>query len=221
MAESWATLTSYRLHDLLMFSAETYYRLFELVNRRWWPAPLVGGLLAVVMLAATYWRRAAPVSAALLALCFAAVALLYFRDGFAAIHWLGPGWLWAFMLQAGACAVAATLLQQRFATQGARRVWGLALMLAAAAWPLWSLALRRTAWQAEVVGLAPDPTVLLALGWLLCVQLPRRVAAALLVLPLAWCLFSGATLWAMQQPQALVLPLAGLVVAGVVLRTRR
>ena len=50
MAESWATLLSYRLHDLLMFSADTYFRLFEIVNRRTWPAPLVGELIAIVVL---------------------------------------------------------------------------------------------------------------------------------------------------------------------------
>jgi Family of unknown function (DUF6064) len=227
MAESWATLTSYRLHDLLMFSVDTYYRLFELVNRRWWPAPLVGGLLAAALLATAYRRRAARLCGGLLALALVAVALLYFHEGFAAIHWLGPWWLGAFLLQAAICLITVARVQQGFEADGARRVMGLLLMTAATAWPLWALAVRPTAWQAEVVGLAPDPTVLLALGWLLCIQLPRPVAAALLVLPLVWCLFSGATLWAMQQPHALALPiaglagLAGLTATGVVWRAQR
>jgi hypothetical protein len=221
MADSWATLTSYRLHDLLMFSAETYYRLFELVNRRWWPAPVGGGLLAVGLLLAAYVRRFARVSAGLLALAWAGVALLYFREGFAAIHWLGLWWLWAFLLQAVAGLFLTAKTRLSFDAQGATRVLGLAMMLAAAAWPLLALSLQRTAWRAEVLGLAPDATVLLTLGWLLCVQLPRRAAAVLLPVPMAWCLFSGATLWAMLQPHAMVLPLAGLLVGMVVLRVRR
>jgi hypothetical protein len=221
IADSWATLSSYRLHDLLMFSADTYYRLFELVNRRAWPAPLIGGVLAVALLAAAITRRAARLGSALLALAFAAVALLYVRDGFAAIHWLGPWWLLGFLLQAAVGLVVVVALPHGFKAEGAPRALGLAVMTAGVAWPLGSLALRPSAWQAEVAGLAPDATALLALGWWLCLQPPRRVAALLLPLPLAWCLFSGATLWAMQQPHALALPLAGLLTSLVLWRARR
>jgi hypothetical protein len=221
MAESWATLTSYRLHDLLMFSAETYYRLFELVNRRWWPAPLGGGLLAVGLWMVASARRAARVTAGLLALAWAGVALLYFRDGFAAIHWLGPWWLWAFLLQAVAGLLVTAKTRLGFDAQGATRALGLALMLAAVAWPLLALSLQRTAWRAEVLGLAPDATVLLSLGWLLCVAPPRYVAAALLPVPVAWCLFSGTTLWAMQQPHAWFLPLAAVLASSALLRRQR
>lgn len=213
MAETWATLTSYRVQDLLMFSAETYFRLFEGVNRRWWPVAIVGALLPLAVLVATLRRQAPRAAVALLAPAWASVALLYLADGFASIHWLGPWWAAAFLLQALLWLAWLVAARPTYAAHGPMRVAGLLLLGAAAAWPALSLALQRPLRQAEVVGLAPDATVLLALGLLLTLQPARPWALLLLMLPLAWCLFSGATLWALAQPHALVLPLAALTAA--------
>jgi hypothetical protein len=212
MAESWATLASYRLHDLLMFSADTYFRLFELVNRQWWPVALAGALLPLAVLVATLRSQVPRAAVALLAPAWVSVALLYLADGLAGIHWLGPWWAGAFLLQAAAWLAWLAAVRPACAARGPRRVAGLLLVGAATAWPALSWALQRPLWQAEVVGLAPDPTVLLSLGLLLTLQ-PTRRGALLLGLPLAWCLFSGATLWALAQPHALVLPLAGAAAA--------
>jgi hypothetical protein len=220
MAEDWATLTSYRLHDLLMFSADTYFRLFEVVNRQWWPAPLAGAVLACGAWVAAWRRRAAPVTLALLSCAWGTVALLYFRDGFAAIHWLGAWWAGAFLAQSLLWLVWAAKARPMFAEDGPVRTAGMLMMMAAAAWPLLAPALGQPLWQAQVVGLAPDATLLLSLGLLLTLQPARPWAAALLALPLAWCAFSGATAWAMAQAWALVLPLAG-VAAALALMTRR
>ena len=229
MAESWATLLSYRLHDLLMFSADTYFRYFEIVNRRTWPALLVGTWIALMVLVMAA-RPTASVAAARWTLrvmtvvpagASATVAWFYFRGGFADIHWLGTAWSLAFLAHALvwlACFSRWALLASLAA--GRQRAWRWALLLAAAAWPALAPLSQRPLWQAEVLGLAPDATVLLSLGVLMCVHLPRQCAAALLLVPLAWCVFSGATLWAMQQPQALVLPLAGTVALMSVLRRR-
>lgn len=220
MAESWATLASYRLHDLLMFSADTYFRLFELVNRQWWPVALAGAVLPLVVLAAALRRQAPRAAVALLAPAWSSVALLYLADGFAGIHWLGRWWAGAFLLQAVLWLAWLVVARPACAAHGTMRVAGLLWMGVATAWPALSLALQRPLWQAEVVGLAPDPTVLLSLGLLLTLQ-PARLGALLLVLPLAWCLFSGATLWALAQPHALVLPLAGVAAALTCLVLRR
>ena len=66
-----------------------------------------------------------------------------------------------------------------------------------AAWPALTLVCQRPIAQAEVAGLAPDPTVLLTQGLLLVLRLPRRWSSVLLLAPLVWCCFSGATLWAL------------------------
>jgi hypothetical protein len=58
--------------------------------------------------------------------------------------------------------------------------------------------------QADVFGIAPDPTAIATLGILI---LNERIAWWLLPIPLAWCVISAATLWTMGSPDALV-PLA-------------
>ena len=59
----------------------------------------------------------------------------------------------------------------------------------------------------ELFGLAPDPTVLATLGVLVAAD---RVRWELLVIPVLWCAVTGATLWTMGAPEALLMPLAGL-----------
>ena len=49
--------------------------------------------------------------------------------------------------------------------------------------------------QAEIFGLAPDPTVIATLGVLVAAARPNW---HLLVLPLLWCAISGLTLWTME-----------------------
>ena len=61
----------------------------------------------------------------------------------------------------------------------------------------------------EVFGIAPDPTVVATLGVLLVAR--GRNAWLLLPIPLLWCAISGATLWAMDEPDAFVLPAVALV----------
>jgi hypothetical protein len=221
MGESWATLASYRLHDLLMFSAETYFRLFEVINRQWWPAPVVGAMVAWVVFAAALGRQVPRHASVLLALAWVAVALLYFREGFAGIHWLGNWWMAGFSLQALAWLAWAVAVRPTYACGGMQRRLGLGLLGAAAAWPFVAIALERPIWQLEIVGFAPDPTVLMSLGLLSTLQPSRRWALGLSIVPLGWCVFSGATLWTMAQPHALVLPLAGAATACALAGLRR
>ena len=50
--------------------------------------------------------------------------------------------------------------------------------------------------QAEVFGLAPDPTVIATLGVIVAATRPNW---PLLVLPLLWCAISSLTLWTMES----------------------
>ena len=54
--------------------------------------------------------------------------------------------------------------------------------------------------QAEIFGVTPDPTVLATLGILLTVN--KRPPWGLMIIPLIWCILSGATLWTMGSPGA-------------------
>jgi hypothetical protein len=92
-------------------------------------------------------------------------------------------------------------------------VLGIALfILALALYPMLAPLLGRGWRQAEIFGIAPDPTVLATLGLLLLAEGPPRWG--LLAAPLLWCLVSGATLWAMGSPEAWVLLPAALLALG-------
>jgi hypothetical protein len=58
--------------------------------------------------------------------------------------------------------------------------------------------------QAELFAMTPDATALATLGLLLLTK--DRVAVWLVVIPVAWCIVTGATLWALAAPEALILP---------------
>jgi hypothetical protein len=96
-----------------------------------------------------------------------------------------------------------------------RRAVGLALLVAALlALPLVGSMLGRPWTQAEIFGIAPDPTVVATLGTLLLMRsdgdrTPSRwswVRRLAWPIPLGWCLVSGATLWTMQAADAPLLP---------------
>ncbi|MBL8331425.1 MAG: hypothetical protein JNJ71_21495, partial [Rubrivivax sp.] len=81
--------------------------------------------------------------------------------------------------------------------------------------------------QAELFGLAPDPTVLFSLAVLLLRPLPacaspgaRRLARALWVLPVAWCVCSSATLALLGSWQA-ALPVGAAALCWWACRPRR
>jgi hypothetical protein len=76
------------------------------------------------------------------------------------------------------------------------------------AWPLVGRLLGRPWLQAEIFGIAPDPTVVATLGALIAAD---RTRWELLVVPMLWCAISGATLWAMQSPDAWLAPAAALL----------
>jgi hypothetical protein len=92
---------------------------------------------------------------------------------------------------------------------------GLALLIyALAIHPLIAPLAGRPLAQAEIFGLAPDPTAIATLGVLLAATRP---CWHLLILPLAWCAISWLTLWTMESPEAPVLAL--LALAAVTLAT--
>jgi hypothetical protein len=212
MSEWW----TYGLRDLLLFSPRTYYRLFELYNLEWWPLHIVALALGVSLW--VLWRqggeRAGRALAAILALCWLWVAWAFHWQRYASIN-LAAGYfalafavqalllllLWLGVVQGRLTPAPATRLQQRF---------GLGLFLfALLIIPLVGLLLERNWTQAEAFGMAPDPTALATLGVLLFAGV--RPVWGLFPIPVAWCLISGATLWAMEAPDFAVVPLAALL----------
>jgi len=208
MSEWW----TYRPADLLMFSPETYYRLFELYNGDVWPAQILalGAGIAILVLMARGPRWRGRAVAALLAAAWLAVAWAYFLERYASINLAAPYLAWGFAAQAVLIIMSGVLLG-RLAFNDPRSLAakaGIALFLfALLVQPLIGPLIGREWSGVELFGLAPDPTVLATLGVLVAAD---RVRWELFVLPVLWCAVTGATLWTMGSPEALLMPSAGL-----------
>lgn len=203
MSEWW----TYSLSDFLMFSARTYFRQFELVNRALWPLPLLG-LAAGAALAVSMLRAAGRSAFALLACAWLAVAWAYHAGPYADINTGAPYFAAGFCLQAVLLAWMAAKRGAGLPTSGKTRGVGLFIVaVALAAYPLLAPLGGRSWWQAEVFGLAPDPTVAASFAALLLWRAPWP----LWVLPLLWSAASGATLAELGAPQAWLLPAVALV----------
>ncbi len=209
MSEWWA----YQPSDLLMFSPEAYYRLFELYNAGLWPAQIltlaVGVAIATLMVRGPRWRGR--FIASLLALVWFFVAWGYFIDRYATINLAAPYFALGFIAQALLFAVVG-LLRGLIAFDGVETpteragvaLFFFALILQPVIGPLvgreWS--------GVALFGLAPDPTAVGTLGVLLAAN---RIRWELFVIPVLWCAITGANLWIMKSPEAFLMPLVGLL----------
>jgi hypothetical protein len=220
MTEWW----TYRLDSFLLFSARTYQRLIETYNVELWPLhalALAAGLGLLAWLGRKHSPQRDRAVFVLLALAWWWVAWGFLHQRFAAINW------------------SADYVALLFALQGAALLWvGLArlgrvhrrelsptdpvaitlIVLGVVVYPLVGAALGRPWAQAELFGLMPDPTVIATLGFLLLAEPPPR---ALAVVPLLWCVYSGAMLWGLRAGQAWVLPTVALLAVVCLLWRRK
>lgn len=218
MSEWW----TYTLQDFLLFSPRTYYRLFELYNLAIWPAQLIAlmiGLVILVLLARPSPKTGALISA-ILALAWIVVAWAYFFQRYASINWTAAYFASAFVVEAALFAwIGVVRNGLNFSIPGIAGKIGLCLYLfALLIQPLMGPLLGRPVTQVEIFGLMPDPTVTATLGLLLTAS--SRSMISLLIIPLAWCVVSAATLWTMGSPEAWVM-MAAPVIAVVALSYRK
>lgn len=229
MTEWW----TYRPSDFLLFSPRTYYRLFELYNAEVWPGHLLALGLGLALWLALWQRRAwAPRAACvLLAAAWLWVAWAFHWQRMASINWAASWFAAAFAIQGLLLCVAATTAGGRSAAAPCpSRHAGLALLLfALLVQPALGTLLDRSWQQAELFGLAPDPTALATLGVLLLrpraathadAALKPTAAWWLWPIPLLWCGVTGMTLAAMQSADAMVMPGAALVAVAALWRAR-
>jgi len=220
--EDWLT---YRLSDLLLFSPRTYYRLFELHNRTWWPAHLamLGAALCILVLARRRTPWSVSASTVLLSGCWLFVGWAFHVDRYATINWAARYFGIAFVLQA-ALMLWYSIWQRRRVQRPPshpsldKAALGLTLF-ALFLHPVIGLVVGREWTQIETFGITPDPTAIATLGILPLLSLP--VPRRLLLIPVLWCAISGATLWAMGSLDAPMVPLLGLTGVVTALRHRR
>jgi Family of unknown function (DUF6064) len=210
MPEWW----SYSLSDFMLFSPRTYYRLIERYNQAVWPgqvATLGLGLGCLVLLQRKLAWQGKFISGILAALwAWCAWAFLWKR--YTTINWAAAYVLPLFALEI-VLLVWIGVVRNRLTfrvRRGFTSIAGMAMvMFSVMAYPLMAPLLGRSWLQAEVFGIAPDPTVIGTAGLLLLTEPPRWI---LLVVPLAWCLITGLTLWALHSREAVVPAAAILIV---------
>jgi hypothetical protein len=199
MSEWW----TYSLSDFLMFSSRSYFRLIESYNAAIWPAHLLALVAGVIVIGAIarprlHLQRSA---ALVLAAAWGWVAWAYHVERYAEINTAAPYFAAAFAAQA---LLLCWLAYRPGNAVPAPQPLALGLSgLAILAYPLLALARDGGQWrQAEVFGIVPDPTVVATLG----VLLAWRAPAIFLLIPVLWCLVSGATLMELKIGHAWLLP---------------
>jgi uncharacterized protein DUF6064 len=204
MSEWW----TYTLQDFLMFSARTYFRMFELYNAEIWPiqiAALLLGLTVLILL-----RRPTPaggrIVSAAMAACWLWIAVAFHIHRYAGIFWVAVYFGAAFALEA-ALWIVEGVIGGRVTLAGdsviARRAGVAIFIFALILQPLLGPALGRAWSQTQVFGVTPDPTAVATLGILLLSR--GRLRWELWVVPILWCAVSGATLRAMRAAEAWIL----------------
>lgn len=208
MSEWW----TYSLTSFLLFSPRTYYRLFEFTNADAWPLQLfklaIGLAICARTIFATSWSDR--VIATMLSVVWLIVAALYLLQRYDTINYAARYFAIGFAAQAILLVWSGVVRDHLSAAAGtiATKI-GIALIVYAVAIHPFIAPLSGRPWtQAEIFGLAPDPTVIATLGVLAAAARPNW---PLLVLPLLWCVISGLTLWTMESPEAPVIATAGLL----------
>jgi hypothetical protein len=217
MPEWW----SYSLADFLMFAPRTWYRLLERYNESVWPMPVLtlGLGLAIMSGSGIPGRpgrsilREGRLVPAVLAALWAWVGWAFLWRRYAVINWAASYAAGLFALEALLLAWVG-VVRGRWSVGGDRTLRGaLGGALFAASlllYPVLAPFAGRPWRQAEVFGIAPDPTAMATIGLLLLRDGSPRWP--LLAVPIAWCAFSGLTLLAMGSGQALAPALAVAVV---------
>ncbi|MGH6637576.1 MAG: DUF6064 family protein [Polaromonas sp.] len=202
MSEWW----TYRLSDFLMFSPGTYWRLVEHYHREVWPAQLAAFAagLASLWLAGTRRAGAGRVLAALLAAAWLWVGWAFHWQRYATINWAAQYFAVAFAVQAVLLVGLGLLHRDAHAPAAGVALQGLGWLLAVTGvvfYPLAGLLAGRPWIQAEVFGIAPEPTALASLGLLLASGYPPSHArrCLLAIIPTLALLEGAATLWLMAD----------------------
>jgi hypothetical protein len=201
MSEWW----KYRPEDFLLFSPRAYWRMFELQNEALGALAIlllgIGGI--VIFLAARRTTASMRSTAIILAVLWAFVGYTFLWNRYAGINWAIAYVAPAFGLQAALLLLLGVrsdlMLQPHRVPAG---IGYFLLAVATAGMPLLAPLQGRERSTGEVFGVAPDPTVIATLGFLLLLR--GRLVWLLAPIPVLWCLFSGITLRTMGEAQAWV-----------------
>jgi len=219
--------SSYTLSDLLLFSPRVYERMFVLLNQDLWPLQLLFiaiGLVIVVLIQRRH-RLAGSLGCAALGVGWLIVAFVFFQGRYQEINWLG-NYLVPLALMQGVGLLALASVPGQYARladfSSPVSCWAarMPLALGLVAYPLVALAFGRSIESAQVALSAPAPTAVATLG--MAALLKSRARWIIIVVPGAWCILTGLTLWTLGRADFFVAPLAaGLALMATALPRRR
>lgn len=206
---------SYSFSDLIMFSADTYYRLFGLYNKAYWPLQLFAALLGITIIAMMLRPRAQStrIIHTILMFCWAWVAYSYQLQHFATVNSVAPYYAIMFFIQSALLLWFVLRPQQEPPARPCHSVQHLGfayIVFAVFFHPLLPLLNDRPWIQAEVFGLSPDPTAVATIGVLLA-QRQNKHLLFLMLIPLLWCSISTTTLWTLSSPDAWLMPIMAIL----------
>jgi hypothetical protein len=217
MSEWW----TYRLSSFLLFSPRTYHRLFELYNQAIFPAQALALGLGLWILFSRWRGSGGPQRSipAILAACWLFVAVAFLALRYASINFAAVHFAWAFGLEAALLVGLGVVRRGLAFDRPTGMVAGVGMVMFAFALlvePLAGPLLGRGWRQVEVFGVAPDPTAVATLGLLVAARGAGR--GALMIIPVLWCLTTGAFLAAMDAPDAWIAPAAAALAVGLAVR---
>ncbi|WP_455211267.1 DUF6064 family protein [Kaarinaea lacus] len=213
MSEWW----TYRPSDFLLFSPQTYYRLFELYNTDIWPIQVLSLALGAAIISLVSrnpaWQGRA--ISAILASCWLWVAAAYLLQHYSTINWAARYFAIGFTIEAMLLTWYGIIRDQLLfrSSEPAFQWAGIGVFLFALVFQPFIAPLVGREWiQTEIFGVAPDPTVIATLGLLLLADI--KTHWRLMIIPFLWCAISSITLWTMKSPDYLITPLAAILVLG-------
>jgi hypothetical protein len=198
---------------MLPFTREQFFEAFAAYNAAYWPAAIVAYPLALTALAFA-WRgtpHAGRIAAAVMALMWAWVGIVYHGQFFSDINPIARPFAVAFVIQA---ALFAWPLCSRRGLEYGRRsslrtgAGGVMIIYALALYPLLGMAVGERYPAMPLFGVTPCPLLIFTFGLLVWARSARWW---LWVVPLLWALVGGSAAVLLSVPQDWALPLAAIV----------
>lgn len=202
---------SYALSDFLLFSPQTYFRQFALINEAIFPVPvlLIALSLIIVALAGRGGWRDRAVMLGLALLC-ASAGWLFHHVSYADINWAADWFAIGFAVQAVGLLVRGVM--GKFSPHKVALLTRLLAALVVLLYPLQATVFGRPWHEAEIVGISPDATMVFAL--LVLASAVSGWRYLLLAIPVLWCIIGLLTLWTMGAAEFWLL--AALVVTALI-----
>lgn len=194
-------LQSFSLRDFLIFSPESYFKLFELYNAALWPFHIPLALLTCIVVILLYKRHpyASWLTFIWLGLVWGFVAKSYFGEYYSQLATYANVLSYGFWAQCCLLLLVAFTSSQEsiHSLSASRKKWQLFIGVGLIIYglllhPFVSIALWNQPFsRVELFSIAPDPTAIASIGFILL--LPLRGYRMLITIPCLWLMFSVIT----------------------------